>query len=79
VESETRTKVSVVVVEAVVAAVATTTDPRLRVPVEVVKQAVARVESLSSMTMTSQPYELARSTNEEGHSQVPASLLFRFN
>lgn len=71
--------VSVVVEEAVVVVAATTTDLRLRVPVEVVKQAVARVESLSSTTMTSQPYERAKSTNEEGHSQVPASLLFRFN
>jgi len=79
VESETRTRVSVVVVEDVVAAVATTTDPRLKVPVEAVKPEVARVGNLSSMTMTSQPYELVRSTNEEGHSQVPASLLFRFN
>jgi hypothetical protein len=80
VESETRTRVSVVVVEDVVAAVATTTDPRLKVPVEAVKpEEVARVGNLSSMTMTSQPYELVRSTNEEGHSQVPASLLFRFN
>jgi len=69
---------SVVVEEAEVVA-ATTTDLRLRVPVEVVRQAVARVESLSSTTMTSQPYEQAKLTNEEGHSQVPASLLFRFN
>jgi len=76
--SKTR-MISVVVEEAVVVVVVTTTDLRLKAPVEVVKQAVARVESLSSTTMTSQPYEQANPTIEEGHSQVPASLLFRFN
>jgi len=71
--SRMKTKAS----EAEDAEVVEVTDPKLK-PEAAVKLADVKVENLSSTTTISQLYEQLKHVFE-GQSQVPASLLFRFN